>query len=87
MCQGHLAVDSPKGFGAGEAVAFFEAGDLGFAISGYDNSGVHAFIDAGLEEERDVVDHHGVRIFSSGLSRQSPLFARDARVNHVLQLA
>jgi hypothetical protein len=44
----HLAANAPDGFGAGESVAFVQAGDLGFTVGGDDDDLVHALVDAGF---------------------------------------
>jgi len=70
-----------------QAVAFFEAGDLRFAVGGDDDGLIHAFVDAGFEEERYVVDYYGSRIFFRGLSCESRLFACHARMDDSFQRA
>ena len=79
--QWHLAADAPDRFCAGEPIPFFEARDLGIAVCPDDDGLIDAFVDAGFEEERHVVDDYGVRILSCGLSRESDLLARDTGVN------
>jgi len=54
---------------------------LGFAISGNDDGLIHPLVNTGFEQERYVVDHHGVGIFPCGLFREPGLFARDAGVD------
>ncbi|MEY4703829.1 MAG: hypothetical protein RL042_12 [Nitrospirota bacterium] len=83
--QRHLAPDSTKGFGAREVVPRFQTCNLCFAVGGDDDGGVDAFVDAGLEEERHIVYHHGVRILSCGLFRQPGLLARNTGVNDPFQ--
>ena len=81
LCQGHLAADAADGFSGGEAVSFFEAGDLGLAISCNDEGFIHAFVDTSFEQKRYVVDHHSMWIFSFGLSSEPGLFTRNAGVD------
>ena len=79
--QWHLAVNASKSLGAGKVVSFLETGNLGCSVCGDDDSLIDTLVNAGFEEQRDVVDHHGMRVFSCGLFCQPGLFARDTRVN------
>lgn len=83
--QGHLAVDAMQGFGAGEAISFFETGNLSGSVCGDDYRLIEALVDAGLEEQRYIIQHHGMRVLSCGLLRQSGLFAGDAGVDDGFQ--
>ena len=87
MGQWHLVADTSNGFCAGVSVPFLQAGNLCFAVGGHNNDFIDAFFYAGFEEERDIVNHHGIGILARGLSRQSGLFARDAWVNNSFELA
>ena len=79
--QWYLAADASKGFGAGKAVSFLQAGNLGCPVCGDDDGLIDALVDAGFEEQGDVVDHHRLRVFPCGKSRQPDLLARDTGVN------
>lgn len=60
--QGPLITDASEGFAAGQSIAFLQSGDLGFPIGGDHDDLVHARINAGLVEKRNVVDDDGVWI-------------------------
>ncbi len=81
LCQWHLAVDTTNGFSAGEAVAYFQSGDLGFSVGRDDDRTVDSVVDSGFEQERHVVDDDGVRVFSCCLFGESRLFACDTGVD------
>lgn len=83
--QWHLALDAPDGVGAGEAVSFFQPGDLGFSIGGNDDGCIHSLVDAGLEQQRDVVDDDGLGIVLSGLSGETFLLSCNAWVDDALK--
>ena len=85
--QRHLAADASDRLSAGKSVSFLEARDLCFAVGGDHDDFVDAFVNAGFEQQRHIVNHHGFGIFSGCLSRQSGLFACDARVNDSFELA
>jgi len=87
VCERHLALDPPKGFGAGEAVALLKAGDLGFTISDHDDGCVNACVDIGFEEQGNVVDHNCRGIFPGSLFSQPDLLACNTGVNDALKLA
>ena len=52
FCQRHLASDAAQRFGAGKAVSFLEARDLGLSVGGDHDDFVDALVYAGFEEER-----------------------------------
>ncbi len=85
--QRHLALDASNRFSTGEAVSLLEAGDLRFAVGGDDDDCVDSFVYAGFEEERYVIDHHSMWIFSFGLSGEPGLFTRNAGVDDSFKLA
>ncbi len=76
-----MASDSPDGFSAREAITFLETSDLSLAISRDDDGGIHSFVDAGFVQQRHVVDHHSVRVFSCCLFGKSHLFAGNTGVD------
>jgi hypothetical protein len=84
--QRHLTLNSPNRFCARKSVSFLEASHLGLAISRHDDGCIHSCVDAGFKQERHVVNHHGLWICSSGLFRQSSLFASDAGVDDAFEL-
>ena len=86
LCEWHLALDAPEGFGAGETVTFFEAGNLGFSIGSHNDSNIHPVIDPGFEEEGHIIDHDGVRIISGGFFGEPLLFTGDTRMDDLFQL-
>ena len=59
---------------------------MGFAVGCDDDGGIYSFVDAGFEQERHVVNHHGFWICSSSLSGQSGLLPGDAGVDDVFEL-
>jgi hypothetical protein len=79
--QRHLTSYSSDGVGAGEAIASFQSGDLGFAVGCDDDRPVDSVVDSGFEQERHVVDNDGVRVFSCCLFGESRLFACDTGVD------
>lgn len=58
---------------------------MGFAVGDDDDDGIDAFVDAGFEEERHIVDYDGMGIFLCGLFGESRLFSRDAGVDDLFQ--
>ena len=87
MGQRHLVADASDGFCSGEGVSFLEASDLSFLVCSNNDDLVHSLVDAGFEEQRDIVDNNGIGILARSLSRQPGLFARNARVNDSFELA
>lgn len=83
--QGYLAVDAVQGVGAGETVSFFETGNLGRSVCCDDDGFVDAFVDAGFEEQRHIVQHHGMRVLLCCLLRQPGLLAGDAGMDDGFQ--
>lgn len=79
--QRHLTVDASDRFSAGETITVFETCDLCLAVGGDDDDCVDSFVYAGFEEERYVIDHHSMWIFSFGLSGEPGLFTRNAGVD------
>ena len=79
--QGPLITDASEGFAAGQSIAFLQSGDLGFPIGGDHDDLVHARINAGFVEKRNVVDDDGVWILADGQPGKSRLFSRDAGVD------
>ena len=87
LCQRHLAADASDCFSAGKTVSSLESCNLCFAVGGDDDDGIYSLVYAGFEQQRHIVNHHGVGVFSGGLSRQSGLFALDAGVDDLLKAA
>ena len=69
-----------------EAVSFLEAGDLGFAISRYDDGCIHSCVDASLEQERHIVNHDGLGIVARDGSGLTDLLAGNAGVDDAFEL-
>ena len=87
LCQRHLVADASDRFSAGKTVSFLESCNLCFAVGGDDDDRIYSFVYAGFEQQRHIVNHHGVGVFSGGLSHQSGLFALDAGVNDPFKAA
>ena len=85
FCKWHLAANAAQRFGAGKIVPFLEAGDLGVAVGGDDDGVIDSLVDAGFEEERNVVDDDSVRINACCLFRQFGLLARHTWVDDVFE--
>ena len=60
---------------------------MGLAISCHDQGFIHTCVDASLEQQRYVVNHHRCRICSSSLFRQSSLLAGDAGMDDAFELS
>jgi hypothetical protein len=84
--QRQLAVDAPKGLGAGQAASFFEARDLCFAVGGDHDDFVHAFVYASLEEERHFIDNHSMGFPYGDSAHEALLLAGDPGVDDALEL-
>ena len=54
---------------------------MGLAVGRDDDGGIHSFVDAGFVQQRHVVDHHSVRVFSCCLFGKSHLFAGNTGVD------
>lgn len=58
---------------------------MSFPVGGDDDGFVYSFVDAGLEQERDIVDNDGFRILMGGLSSKTFLLAGHTRMDDTLQ--
>ena len=87
LSQRHLAADATQCFGAGEAVSFFEAGDLGVAVGSDHDDFVDAFVYADFEEQRHFVDDHSTGFTFGNPTHESLLLESDAWVNDTFKPA
>ncbi len=60
---------------------------MGCPVGGDNDRVGDSLVDTGFEEQRHVIDHHRLGVFTGGLSRHSCLFSRDAGMDDSLQLA
>lgn len=81
LSQRPLTLDSPEGFGRGETVSPSQAGNLRCSSGSDDDDLIHAFIDPGFEQERNVVNDDDGWVFPGGVLGQPDLLARDAGVD------
>jgi hypothetical protein len=86
LYQRHLAVDAPKGLGAGQAASFLEARDLCFAVGGDHDDFVDAFVYASLEKQRHFVDNHSMGFPCGDPAHEALLLAGDPGVDDALEL-
>ena len=85
--QRHLISDAAQCLGSRESVSFLETGHLGFAIGSHNDDLIHSFVDAGFEEQRDIVNYDDMRVSSGSLSGESGLFPSHTRVDDSFELS
>ncbi len=87
LAQWHLTSHPSEGLGSREAVSFLEAGNLCLLISRNNDDFVHSFVDAGFEQQRNIVHHDGTWVSFGCLLGASYLLAGDPGVNDLFQLS
>lgn len=81
-----MASDASDRICAGEAVSFFQSGDLRFSVSGDHDDFVDAYVYAGFEEEWDFVDDHSMGFALGDPAHEPLLLAGDAGMDDAFEL-